>query len=61
MFERKTEFRSQITENRRQRLEDRCQVTHLRLTASPRQAEVRRQNSELMDLGKNSTNLNLFY
>jgi len=50
MFERETEFRRQITKNRRQRSEDGCQMTRLRLTASPRQAEERRQNSELIDL-----------
>jgi hypothetical protein len=53
MFEPKTEFRSQVTENRCQRLADGCRMTRLRLTALPRQAEDWRQNSELIDLGKN--------
>ena len=50
MFEQETEFRRQMTEKRRQKSDDGCQMTRLRLTASPRQAEERRQNSELIDL-----------
>ena len=49
MFERNTEIRRQMTENRCQKSEDGCQLTRLRLMASQQQAEDRILNSSICE------------